>query len=445
MLTEWELYYLNTTLYKMNLLQQMQKYLNLCQSRPVMYLRNDCRVCGSHDLLLFLDLGLMPDAEVKTKNQLKSDRSYPLKLYYCRNCHLVQVINILPAEELFTNYVYRSSVAKTLVEHFEKYAKELSERYVKQGEFIVEFGCNDGVLLGPLKKYGVDAIGIDPAKTLKSIAEEKGLSVITDYFTQKIAMAIVKNKGKAKVITGSNVFAHIDNLDETMRAINILLDDNGIFVVEVHYLVDIFEKLQYDAMYHEHLCNYSLLPLNYLMSKHDMEIFDVKRIPIHAGSIRVYVKKKSNKVYKIQSTVSEAINFEIKMGLNNIEAYLDFARRVEKSRENLRKVLLNLKDQGSKIVGYGAGGRTHILICYCNIDTNILDYIVDDSPERYNKFTSGIHIPIYHPSRMEKFPPDYILLFAWNYREEILRKEHDFLLGGGRFIIPLPEVEIIKS
>lgn len=396
---------------------------------------------------MFLDLGMMPDAEVKTKEQLKDDKLYPLKLYYCRNCHLVQVIDIIPAEHLFTNYIYRSSVTKTLIDHFRDYAQEISSKFVRKekGEFLAEFGCNDGVLLVPLKEKGINAVGIDPAKTLIDIAKERGINVISDYFTRGVAEDIVASKGKAKMITGSNVFAHIDNLDEVMKAVNILLKDDGIFAVEVHYFADIFEKLQYDAMYHEHLCNYSLLPLDYLMNKHNMEIFDVKRIPIHSGSIRIYAKKKSYGGYQRQQIVDELIAMEKKRGFGSEKVYFDFAEKVRKTKEKIVSLLLDLKKQSKSIVGYGAGGRSHIIVNYCQINENLLDYVVDESPERYNKFLSGIHIPVYSYSEMKKSFPDYYIMFAWNYKEEILKKEKEFLEKGGKFIIPLPDVEIIQK
>lgn len=267
--------------------------------------------------------------------------------------------------------------------------------------------------------------------------------MISDYFTQKVAKDIVKNKGKAKMITASNVFAHIDDLDEVMKAVNILLKEEGVYVFEVHYLVDIFEKLQYDAMYHEHLCNYSIMPLAYLMDKYGMEIFDVKRIPIHAGSVRVYVKRKSCNLYKKQPIVNELIDMEKKIGLDKEAAYFAFADKVKQSKEKLISILSSLKKQGKTIVGYGAPGRSHILINYCRINNDLLDYVIDESPERYNKFIAGIHIPIYSPSKVKEIPPDYYIMFAWNYKEEILNKEKEFLKKGGKFIIPLPEVEII--
>ena len=407
--------------------------------------RNCCRVCHSLSLVKFLDLGNMPLAGAfLSSDEVYNEKKYPLQVYFCKNCSLVQILDVIDQDTLFFNYKYLSSVTKTLREHFLNYAKEIKSRFLKEDDLVVEIGSNDGVLLQPFKDLGVNYLGVEPAANIAKIAISKGLRVITDYFTLQISDEIKRKNGKAKVICANNVFAHIDDLDDVMKGIKNLLNSDGIFVFEVHYIKDLLEKFQYDTIYHEHLCYYSLTSLKFLMNRYDMEIFDVKKISIHSGSIRVYAKNGSNKKEIVQSSLEELM-LEEKNIIYDIKIYQNFSDIIKKKRKELQKTLEEIKKDHKKIIGYGASGRGTILLNYCNIGKNILDYVVDDSPSRQGLLIPGKHIPILSSSVIEKDNPDYILTIAWNYDKEIIAKEQEYLKKGGKFIIPLPEVKIIEN
>lgn len=401
-----------------------------------MITRHDCRLCHGKDLVKVLELGKMPHAGAFiTKDELSEEKSYPLDVYFCKNCTLVQLLDVIPKDELFKQYHYMSSVSMS--EHFIQYAKVLAS-ILKSDSFVIEIGSNDGFLLKQLKSSGFKVLGIDPSD-MASLAIKNGVETVNEYFTKKVAESIVKEKGKADLITSSNTFAHIDNLDEVMEGIKLLLKEDGSFVVEVHYLLDLIEKLQYDTIYHEHFCYYSLSSLIPFFKKYGMEICKVERIPIHAGSIRVYTRFATDKV--IDKSVGEVSALEKKAGLGKIETYENFARFVSSHKEVLMKLLKDIKSKSKKIVGYGAAGRANTLMNYCGIDTKILDFIADDSPARQNHLTPGSHIPVVSADKIEEANPDYILILAWSFKDKIMEKQKAF---KGKFIVPLPKPEVIN-
>lgn len=409
------------------------------------YRRDTCRFCKSKNLVKFLDLGKQPLAGgFLTKEQFSSEKFYPLELYICKECLLVQVLDVIDKETLFKEYFYLSSVTKTLSQHFEDYAKILFEKFLKkQNSFLVEIGSNDGVLLKPLNKLGVKTVGVEPAKNVAKIAQSSGIEVVNDFFTEAVASEIANGYGKADIITASNVFAHIDDLDEVMRGIKILLKDDGVFVFEVHYLLNLILEMQYDMVYHEHMNYYSLPPLVKFFEKFGMEIFDAEMIPMHAGGIRVYVRNVGKRNEPVSENIEKLLALERQNGLHELETYKIFSQKVRKSKEELLKLIANLKIKGNKIVGYGASGRANTILNYCGINSKILDYIVDASPLRQNMCTPGTHIPIVSEEKFRSDKVDYAIILAWPYSKEIMEKEKIFIEKGGRFIKPLPKVEIL--
>jgi len=404
--------------------------------------RKTCRLCDSSNLEVFLDLGLTPLAgDYLLKEEIGKECYYPLRVYYCHNCSLVQLLDIIPADNLFRDYRYLSSIS--LSSHFKGYAQEMIDRFLTKESFVVEIGSNDGVLLAPLKEYGVRVLGVDPAVNVAWVAQRRGIETIADYFTKQHAKEIVKQYGQADAIFANNVLAHIDNMDEVFAGIQRILKPEGILVFEAHYLVDLIEKLQYDFFYPgEHLSYYSLTSLIPFLDKYDMRIFDVKRIPIHAGSIRVYACSKDN-MRRENKQVRQNIIQEKVLCLNTIKPFKNFARKVFVHKKKLINYLFMLKDQNKKIVGYGAAGRGNTLLNASGISTQIIPYIADESPERYGRFTPGTHIPIVRSEVFRKDNPDYALLLAWSYKDAILKKEKEFLKRGGKFIVPLPSITLI--
>ncbi len=407
-------------------------------------LRPDCRGCHSTDLEIVIDLGEQPLAGgFLTLEQIPLEKKYPLQIYFCRKCALVQVLDVVDADTLFKEYFYLSSVTKTLSQHFEDEAETLRKTVLAgDSPLAVEFGCNDGVLLLPLKTLGVRTVGVEPSKNVSEIARQKGLDVICDYFTPRVAKDIAAKHGQADAVLANNVFAHIDNLDAVLEGVTALLKPDGSFVFEVHYLASLLEGLQYDFFYHEHLCYYSVHSLSVLLGRFGLRIYKAERLAIHAGSIRVYACRDASAIATGPS-VAELLTLEDSMGMQSASTYKQFAKRVADHRGKLVTLLGSYKKQGKKIAGYGASGRANTLLNYCGIGTKTLEFIADDSPLRQNHFTPGTHVPIKPAAELAANPPDCILVLAWSYLDEICRKQQAFADAGGIFLVPFPEPKVI--
>lgn len=331
----------------------------------------------------------------------------------------------------------------SLSKHFEDYATRVGKE-LKKGSFIVEIGSNDGVLLGPLKKSGFDVLGVDPAKNIAKLAIDQGLPTIIDFFGQPVAKTIIKKKGQADAIFANNVFAHIDNMDEIAKGIKILLKNSGLLVFEVHYLLDLVKGLQYDFFYPgEHLTYYSLSPIIKFWEKYGLEVIKVERIRIHSGSIRVYLKLKSQK-NKIDKSVKDLLSLEKNQDLYDPKTFEKFSKNVGNHKTKLYNFILSLKKDGKKISGYGAAGRGNTLLNVCRLDNTLIHAIFDKSPQRYRRFTPGTHIPIRASDEFVEDNSDYSLILAWSYTSVIIEKEKDFLRREGKFITPFPKIKIIE-
>jgi hypothetical protein len=409
--------------------------------------RNNCRVCGGKDMLSFLDFGDMPLAgDFRHKKKLTETKFYPMDLAVCLDCSLVQIPNVVSPDVIFSDYRYLSSITKTLMQHFYDYAKFLKQTVLpEKSPFVVEFGCNDGVLLQPLKELGVKVLGVDAAENVVEVARGKGLDVVHGYFGSTVASGILDAYGKTDVITASNVFAHIDDIDEVMEGVKLLLAEEGVFIVEVHYIGDLLDGFQFDTVYHEHLCYYSLSALQYLFEKHDLKVTDVQRLPMHGGAIRVFSKRMTSKSSEVSSSVVEMYNLEKGMGLRKGETYLEFARSVIQHRNRLQSFIGDRIKSGRTISAYGAAGRATILLNYCQFDDGTIDYIVDESPSRIGRYVPGVQIPIVDRESFAEKTTDDCIITAWNYWEEIVEKERQFITGGGTFIMPLPQIELIQN
>jgi methylation protein EvaC len=377
-------------------------------------------------------------AYLKKEDLKKPEISYPLDIYFCENCYSVQLLDIIPRETLFDDYRYLSSVASnSVLEHFEMYANEIDNLLTKKSDLVLEIACNDGILLKPIKDKGINCLGVDPASNIVNVAKEKGLNVINDFFGEKIGEEILDKHGSAEIIVANAVFAHVDDMDDMTSGISKVLSNSGTFIFEVHHLVDIIEDMQYDSFYHEHFSYHSIITLSKFLKKYDMEICNVKKFSIRGGMIRVYAKKNiSNN--KIDESVREFINQEQKLGLDKLETYQRFAKEVNEHKLEILNLLKKLKSEGKKIVAYGMSGRGNTLLNYWKVGTEIIDYGIDASPERYDRFVPGMHIPIRSPEN-SLLGVDYALLLAWIFKNDIIKKENDFIKKGGKFIIPMPK------
>lgn len=400
-----------------------------------------CRICGGKKLEVILDLGKTPPANafLSKKDLKKKEAHFPLVLVFCNKCSLVQLGHSVDPKILFQNYHYNTGASKPLVDHFTSMAEELSKKYLNsKNDLVVEFGSNDGVLIGVLKNK-CRVLGVDPAKNVVKLAHERGVKTIIDYFDERSAKNITNEFGQAKIIVANNVFAHIDDIHEVLAGVNILLHNSGYFIFECHWVGNLIGRGGFDQIYHEHLFYYSLHSLQILLATIGMVIEDVKLMPIHGESLRVYARKSGES----NLAVKEFLKHEKEIGLIKKETYKNFGKKVELNKNKLRNLLKTLKKLGKTIVGYGAPGKSTTLLNFFKIGPEILDFITDTTLAKQGTYTPGTHIPVVHPKILIEKKPDYILLLSWNYADTILKKEKQLREKGVKFIIPVPEVRIV--
>lgn len=403
--------------------------------------RDDCRICRRSRLHPFLELGPMPLAGGFLRpEEAGTELAFPLTLAVCTECREVQTLETVRRELLFRDYRFLASTTATLRGHFAGLAETLHARFLGPGDLAVDIGANDGVLLRPLGRLGVRAIGFEPASNIARVAREAGCLVVEEFLGPATARRLVAEHGPARVVTACNVFAHIDDMHEAMEAIRLLLGSDGLFVCEVHYLPDLVETFQVDMMYHEHLMHHSLRPLVHLFEQFGMEVFDVARIPIHFGSIRVSAQRKgSPRPEPVSPAVTELLELEVRLGLDSTATFDAFAAQVLARRDRLRRLVLDLVDRGRRVVGYGASGRATMHLNLCGLGPASIPYVVDASPERQGRLVPGTLNPIVAPAAFRSDSAHVALLFAYNYRAEVAAAEAAFLGRGGRFLLPLPE------
>jgi SAM-dependent methyltransferase len=394
-------------------------------------MRTKCRACEGTDLQSILDLGPLPLAGgfLADQRAVEAEKQYPLEIHACAACGLVQVLDPVDPEVLFQEYSFSSSTIQPLVRHFEDYAHWLVERLHPRK--VVEFGCNDGVLLAPLQKAGVQAIGIDISENIAEMARAKGLDAVTGYFDQDVARQIADRTGPVDVVTGSNAFAHNDEPKRILEAANAVLSDDGYLCLEVMYAGDLLEKLQWDTLYHEHLTFYTLSSLSILLRRYGFHVMDAERLEMHGGSLRVCACRKP----KPRSPSAEAIlEQEHSTGLDRIETWQEFARNSCRKIQIVADVFRSLSEHHS-IWAYGAAGKATMWVNACKM--NYLGGVVDASPLRAGKLMPGTHTPIVFPARLRQTPPEYIFVSAWNYADLIRSKESWF---RGIWSVPLPDL-----
>jgi SAM-dependent methyltransferase len=404
-----------------------------------------CRICKNKKLKKILDLGEMPLANAfLDKNQLsQKEISYPLRVVWCESCSLLQIDEIVPPEVLFKDYIYVSGTSEALRKHFEDLATEVVNNFKLNSEsLVIDIGSNDGTLLKEFKKHYLKVLGVEPADNISKMAQKNGIKTINNFFSEDIAKKIIKDNGKADVITATNVVAHTNDLDDLLKGVSYLLKDDGVFVIEVPYLVDLLESGEFDTIYHEHLSYFAVRPLKIFFEEHDFKIINIERVKIHGGTIRVFVSKKKSR-YNINKNVNQLVSLEIKKGLNEETVYRIFAERIGKLKKDLVNLLQKLKSENKKVIGYGAAAKGNTLLNYYNIRPELIEFIADLSPMKQNKFTPGTHIPVYSPEKIYESKSDYMLILAWNFTDEIMKQQHKFKEKGGKFITPIPEVKVI--
>ncbi len=419
------------------------KKFKINQMRRDLPRRETCRTCGAR-IAKFMDFGDMPLAGAFLQPEQDTEFVYPMEVCFCPVCTLVQIPNVIAKDALFNeDYHYFSSVTTTLNQHFEEYAAFLSRLTADfASPTILEFGCNDGVLLTKLKEMKINGVGVDASSNVVAAGKKRGLDIICGFFDAKIAGELVKTRPRPIVITGSNVFAHNDDVENILKGVQVLLDPSGYFVVEVHYLVDLIKGLQFDFFYHEHCNYYSLQSISYLLNKFDLEVVGVQHTKLHGGSLRV-VSRFKNQANLVAEDVVRLQEQEAALGLQSLDFYQDFAARIDNAKFELVALLKNEKALGKRIFGYGASGRSVTLLNYMGITSELLDFMVDESPLRAGHVMPGLHIPIYGRDKGRLEATDVCLITAWTYAKEIVQKESWYLDQGKKFIVPLPHLKTI--
>ena len=405
----------------------------------------DCRFCGSKNIFKFLELGTMALANsFLTADELKSvkEPTYPLDVYFSEQCGLVQIGHVVSPDALFKDYIYFSSTSDLVHKHAAYLAESFQRRFGLTGNSrVVEIASNDGTVLKYFQRTGVKTLGVEPAVNIAKVAVASGIDTVNDFFNQTTAEGIKNRYGAADVILGRHVFAHVPEIHDFVKGLKHLLAAKGAIAIEAPYLIDFVEKNEFDTVYHEHYSYLSVRAMAYLFGLFDMEVFDAERVPIHGGSIIYFIGHRG--AHSVATSVAKLISQETGKGLARKETYIALAERTANIRSSLVQLLKDLKASGKRIAAYGAPAKGNTLLNYCGISTDLVEYTVDKSPYKQNLYTPGMHLPVYHPDKLAQDMPDYVLLLAWNFAEEVLAQQRAYRDKGGKFIVPIPEVKVL--
>ncbi len=396
-----------------------------------------CRICGKSDTLPVLHLGQTPLANaLLDPSQLNEpEPRYDLNLVFCPHCTLVQIDLTVPPEALFSDYPYFSSFSDTMVDHARQLAKSMiQKKKLDANALVIEPASNDGYLLQHYQQAGVSVLGIEPAANIAKVANEKNINTRNDFFSRELATELASQGTKADVIHAHNVLAHVADLNGFVEGVATLLKPDGTFILEAPYVRDMIEHVEFDTIYHEHLCYFSLTALKALFNKHGLHIIHVEQVPIHGGTLQVHTSHQNTP----DQTVAQMLADEKAYGMDTIAYYSAFADKVQNLKEELIKTLEKYKSQGARLAAYGASAKGSTLLNYTQVGKQYLDFVVDRSTHKQGKYTPGTHLPILPPEALMERKPDYVLLLTWNFAEEILAQQKAYCDQGGQFIVPVP-------
>jgi SAM-dependent methyltransferase len=404
-----------------------------------------CRSCGTAQLRPILSLGETPlaNALLSAEQLGHPEPRFPLELVLCTSCSLVQITATVPAEQLFGEYLYFSSFSDTMLRHACALVdRVIAERGLASGNRVVEIASNDGYLLQYYQKAGVQVLGVEPARNIARVANEKGIPTICEFFGSDVATRLAKRGMRADVIHAHNVLAHVPDLNGVVKGFATLLAPGGVAIVEAPYVKELIDRTEFDTIYHEHLCYFSLTALDSLFRRHGLTIVNVENVAIHGGTLRIYATPSDEKV-PISDAVRALLAEESAWGVNRAASYQDFSENVSGIRSQLRSVLGELKKKGSTVAAYGASAKGSTLLNYAGIGKETLDFVADRSTVKQGRYTPGTHLPIYPAEKLLEAMPDYVLLLTWNFADEILEQQSEYRARGGKFVIPVPVVRFV--
>ena len=406
----------------------------------------NCRFCEEPLRHTFVDLGMSPlsNAYLRGDQLNRMEPFYPLHARVCSKCFLVQLEEFEKPENIFSGYAYFSSYSESWLRHSREYAEHATERFhLDRHSLVVEIGSNDGYLLQYFLTKGVPVLGVEPAQNVADVARSRGVPTVARFFGRGTATELAAEGRCADLIVANNVLAHVPDLNGFVQGLQLLLKPQGIVTVEFPHLLRLIEGGQFDTIYHEHFSYISFCTAEELFHKHGLRIFDVDELPTHGGSLRLYVAHADNETVPQSSSVAQLRRQEIAAGIRDLSKYAGFAEKVRVTKRSLLQFLVEAKNSGKSLAGYGAPAKANTLLNYCGIGSDFMDYTVDLNPHKQNLFLPGTHIPIYSPEMLRKTRPDYVLILPWNLREEIVEQLAEIRQWGGRFVIPVPKVEII--